>query len=230
MYVQHLCAVIGPAILLILLQHPQHFSPKPGSSYLGLGWAHFDVTANDCGLNGAAVLTKPPETATPTSKLKIPKYLKQLIDQSSQNYRKHLDNFHQANQQLVRVNEQLNHFVQGKEGYPPGVRPFTSGQALAELDETWSLCQNSSHSLTLYSHLVAATAKQVFYFTIFGLSTGRPSKQRQRHRKYSHVNRLWIPIFCCVMCCRAWRSHLKSRRTSLQSGCPTLMSKHRLNT
>ena len=61
-----------------------------------------------------------------------------MINLASQDFRSSLDKFAQANSNLIRLNEQHNHFARDDPGYPAGVRPFKSNTALDMMDDDWS--------------------------------------------------------------------------------------------
>lgn len=110
----------------------------------------FNLPLSDEGLAGTQRLQQPPFEKIPLSDIKVPKHIKKLVDQKSQNFRKHLDEFTRANTQHIRENAQLQHFVENKEGYPAGIHPFTMGASVAELDENWSCTATGGHTMQIF--------------------------------------------------------------------------------
>jgi len=80
---------------------------------------------------------------------KISKRLTTALTTASRTFRSDLDKFSMANSAYLKIESQSKHFADGNPGYPQGCKPFNSSEAFLELDEPWSFCENTNHSLCL---------------------------------------------------------------------------------
>lgn len=110
----------------------------------------FDLSSSDYGLSGVRRLQRPPANNSADSvPKKLTKFLTKIITDISQAFRGTLEMLAQANSALLKLNVQNDHFVEGRDGYPQGMREFRTSDGVSELDHPWSLASSGTYQLTL---------------------------------------------------------------------------------
>ena len=103
----------------------------------------------DRGYGGVRHMPPPLATNISDPSRKVPKAVQKLIVEESRIFRTSLDKFAAANTNLIRLNEQHNHFVEDKDGYPNGMRPFKANLGNDQMDDHFSLSKDAPYTFTL---------------------------------------------------------------------------------